>query len=326
MYRIGVIKLPSFYIDFNDRRKNPKNYKSSSRDVKDHLKKFVKNNVDGVILDLRSNGGGGLDEAINMAGLFIGHNPVVIVRQSGGRRITVPRSRERQVYDGPLIIMLNRYSASASEILAGAMHDYQRAILVGDTTTFGKGTVQNIFQLPEGYGALKVTIAQFYRVSGWSTQHRGVESSVVLPSLNNVREIGESTLDNALPWRAIDAVTYSVKENLNKDIPALKIFSTQRLENSEYFNKIDQDIQEYLTNVKPLGYTSILKMQQDDMKRKTQQNLELASATERDDEDVPSETIQNENETVINRDNYINESLAIISDYITLQQQAKKDE
>jgi carboxyl-terminal processing protease len=183
--RIGVIKLPSFYVDFNDRRKNPKKYKSSSRDVKAHLEKFVEENVDGVILDLRNNGGGGLDEAINMAGLFIGLNPVVIVRQSGGRRVTVHRSRERAVYTGPLVIMLNRYSASASEILAGAMHDFQRALLVGDTTTFGKGTVQNIFQLPEGYGALKVTIAQFYRVSGWSTQNRGVETSIVLPSLNN---------------------------------------------------------------------------------------------------------------------------------------------
>ena len=326
LYRIGVIKLPSFYIDFNDRRKNPKNYKSSSRDVKEHLNRFVKNNVDGVILDLRSNGGGGLDEAINMAGLFIGNNPVVIVRQSGGKRITVHRSRERQVYDGPLIIMLNRYSASASEILAGAMHDYQRAILVGDKTTFGKGTVQNIFQLPEGYGALKVTIAQFYRVSGWSTQHRGVESSIVLPSLNNVREIGESTLDNALPWRAIDAVTYSVKGNLNKDIPVLKNFSSQRLENSEYFKKISQEIKDYLTNVKPLGYTSILKMQQDDMRRKTQLNEEMASATEGDDEDVPSITTQDETENVINRDDYINESMTIISDYLTLRKRVKKHE
>ena len=326
LHRIGVIKLPSFYIDFNDRRKNPKNYKSSSRDVKAHLKRFVKNNVDGVILDLRSNGGGGLDEAINMAGLFIGNNPVVIVRQSGGKRITVHRSRERQVYKGPLIIMLNRYSASASEILAGAMHDYQRAILVGDNTTFGKGTVQNIFQLPEGYGALKVTIAQFYRVSGWSTQNRGVESSVVLPSLNNVREIGESTLDNALPWRAIDAVTYSVNGDLNKDIPALKNFSKLRLKNSEYFNKISQDINEYLTNIKPLGYSSILKMQNDDMKRKTQRNLELENSTERNDEDVNSKTSQNETENIIIRDEYINEGMAILSDFITLQKQAKKNE
>ena len=144
--------------------------------------------------------------------------------------------------------------------------------------------------------------------------------------MNNVREIGESTLDNALPWRAIDAVTYSVKGNLNKDIPALKQFSSQRIKNSDYFKNIDQDIQEYLTNIKPLGYTSILKMQQDDMKRKTQRNLELASATEIDDEDVPSETTQNETETVINRDDYINESMTILTDYITLQKQAKKDE
>ena len=144
--------------------------------------------------------------------------------------------------------------------------------------------------------------------------------------MNNVREIGESTLDNALPWRAIDAVTYSVKGNLNKDIPVLKNISSQRLKNSEFFKKIDQDIQEYLTNVKPLGYTSILKMQQDDMKRKTQRNLELASATEREDEDVPSETTQNETKTVINLDDYINESMAILTDYITLQQQANKYE
>ncbi|MBS1255945.1 MAG: Tail-specific protease [Deltaproteobacteria bacterium] len=322
-YRYGVIKLPSFYIDFNDRRKNPNNYKSSSRDVKEHLKRFVMNDVDGVILDLRSNGGGGLDEAINMAGLFIGHNPVVIVRQSGGRRITVHRSRERQVYNGPLIIMLNRYSASASEILAGAMHDYQRAILVGDTTTFGKGTVQNIFQLPEGYGALKVTIAQFYRVSGWSTQNRGVESSLILPSLNNVREIGESTLDHALPWRAIDPVTYRVKGNLKKVISPLKQLSEERIANSDYFQKIDEDTQEYLTNVKPLGYTSILKMQEDDIRRKTQREQELVSATEKEAEDVTAETTQVENKKGINRDHYINESMAILSDYINLKLQAE---
>ena len=271
-HRIGVIKLPSFYVDFNGRRKNPKNFKSSSRDVKKHLEEFVQEKVDGVILDLRSNGGGGLDEAISMAGLFIGHNPVVIVRQSGGRRVTVHRSRERVVYGGPLLIMLNRYSASASEILAGAMHDYQRAILAGDTTTFGKGTVQNIFQLPEGYGALKVTIAQFYRVSGWSTQNRGVETSLVLPSLNNAREIGESTLDNALPWRSIDPVSYRVSGNLKKIIPELRQLSKNRIANSDFFQKVNEDVQEYLTNIKPLEYTSILKMQQDDQRRNDQRD------------------------------------------------------
>ena len=317
--RIGVIKLPSFYVDFNDRRKNPKNYKSSSRDVKKHLKEFVRENVDGVILDLRSNGGGGLDEAINMAGLFIGHNPVVIVRQSGGRRVTVHRSRERAVYDGPLLIMLNRYSASASEILAGAMHDYQRAILAGDTTTFGKGTVQNIFQLPEGYGALKVTIAQFYRVSGWSTQNRGVETSLVLPSLYNARDIGESTLDNALPWRSIDQVSYRVSGNLKKVLPKLKQLSENRIANSDFFQKVKEDVQEYLTTIKPLKYTSILKMQEDNLRRKTQRDQELESVSEKADEDNSDDTEIEEEKQEIQRDEYIKESLEILSDYIKLQ-------
>ena len=317
--RIGVIKLPSFYVDFNDRRKNPKNYKSSSRDVKKHLKEFVRENVDGVILDLRSNGGGGLDEAINMAGLFIGHNPVVIVRQSGGRRVTVHRSRERAVYDGPLLIMLNRYSASASEILAGAMHDYQRAILAGDTTTFGKGTVQNIFQLPEGYGALKVTIAQFYRVSGWSTQNRGVETSLVLPSLYNARDIGESTLDNALPWRSIDQVSYRVSGNLKKVLPKLKQLSENRIANSDFFQKVKEDVQEYLTTIKPLKYTSILKMQEDNLRRKTQRDQELESVSEKADDDNSDDTEIEEEKKEIQLDEYMKESLEILSDYIKLQ-------
>ena len=318
--RIGVIKLPSFYVDFNDRRKNPKNFKSSSRDVKSHLKKFVVENVDGVILDLRNNGGGGLDEAINMAGLFIGLNPIVIVRQSGGRRVTVHRSRERVAYKGPLVIMLNRYSASASEILAGAMHDYQRALLVGDTTTFGKGTVQNIFQLPEGYGALKVTIAQFYRVSGWSTQSRGVETSIILPSLNNVREIGESTLDNALPWRSIDQVSYRPKGSFKSVLPALKQLSKKRMKDSKYFQNVDKDVHEFLTSIKPMKYTSILKMQEDDSRQKAERELDLSNAIKNE----TTEEVRNiEEKKEFQADAYIRESMAIIADYINLQQTTK---
>ena len=318
--RIGVIKLPSFYVDFNDRRKNPKNFKSSSRDVKSHLKKFVVENVDGVILDLRNNGGGGLDEAINMAGLFIGLNPIVIVRQSGGRRVTVHRSRERVAYKGPLVIMLNRYSASASEILAGAMHDYQRALLVGDTTTFGKGTVQNIFQLPEGYGALKVTIAQFYRVSGWSTQSRGVETSIILPSLNNVREIGESTLDNALPWRSIDQVSYRPKGSFKSVLPALKQLSKKRMKDSKYFQNVDKDVQEFLTSIKPMKYNSILKMQEDDSRQKAERELDLSNAIKNE----TTEEVRNiEEKKEFQADAYIRESMAIIADYINLQQTTK---
>ena len=315
--RIGIIKLPSFYVDFNDRRKNPKNFKSASRDVKSHLTKFAEENVDGVILDLRNNGGGGLDEAINMAGLFIGQNPVVIVRQSGGRRITVHRSREKAIYRGPLLIMQNRYSASASEILAGALHDFNRAILVGDKTTFGKGTVQNIFQLPEGYGALKVTIAQFYRVSGWSTQNRGVESNLTLPSINNVREIGESTLENALPWRSIDAVSYQSKRDLsNNIIPKLKSLSETRIANSNFFKKINEDIDLYLNSVKNLKYTSILKIQEDDATRKSRSESEISNAKE--NEDILSVDESSEDKKELQLDDYIRESMAILTDFIKL--------
>tara|TARA_Y100001970_G_C14233543_1_gene860325 strand:- start:108 stop:2138 length:2031 start_codon:yes stop_codon:yes gene_type:complete len=314
--RIGVIKLPSFYVDFNDRRKNPRNFKSASRDVKLHLKEFVEEKVDGVILDLRNNGGGGLDEAINMAGLFIGRNPVVIVRQSGGRRITVHRSREKAIYKGPLLIILNRYSASASEILAGALHDFNRAILAGDTTTFGKGTVQNIFQLPEGYGALKVTIAQFYRVSGWSTQNRGVETNLTLPSINNVREIGESTLENALPWRSIDPVSYKASQNLKKIISKLKILSKKRIENSNFFKNINEDIDLYLNSVKHLKYTSILKIQEDDASRKSKRDLEISNA--KLNEEILSIDENSENNEELQLDDYLKESMAILNDYIKL--------
>ena len=325
-YRIGVIELPSFYVDFNDRRQNPNNYKSSSRDVRAHLEQFRRDGVDGVILDLRNNGGGGLDEAITMAGLFVGRKPIVIVRQASGARITVHRSREEAIYEGPLLVMLNRFSASASEILAGAMHDYQRAILVGDRTTFGKGTVQNIVQLPEGYGALKVTIAQFYRVSGWSTQNRGVETDMILPSINNARDLGESTLENALPWKAISPISYTPVGSIRRYISELQQYSHERLSKDTEFKEIEENVQEFLTNVKPLEYTSILKMQEDAAKRKEERDEEMASArkimestTQKDSEE---ETASNE-ETKIRTDAYLLESMAIIEDYIRLQQRVE---
>tara|TARA_B100000579_G_C22359223_1_gene633052 strand:- start:29 stop:643 length:615 start_codon:yes stop_codon:yes gene_type:complete len=203
------------------------------------------------------------------------------------------------------------------------MHDYQRALLVGDTTTFGKGTVQNIFQLPEGYGALKVTIAQFYRVSGWSTQNRGVESSIVLPSLNNVREIGESTLDNALPWRSIDQVSFQPKGNLNIFLRTLKELSAKRMKNSEYFQNVDRDMKEYLTTIKPLKYSSILKIQEDDSRRKAERDLEILNADKKQAginsvKDFPKD----DNEKEFQTDNYINESMSIILDYINLKRQS----
>ncbi len=324
-YRIGVIQLPSFYVDFNDRRQNPRNYKSSSRDVKRHLEDFKEKGVDGVILDLRNNGGGGLDEAITMAGLFVGRKPIVVVRQASGARLTVHRSREEAVYEGPLLILTNRFSASASEILAGAMHDYQRAILVGDRTSFGKGTVQNIVQLPEGYGALKVTIAQFYRVSGWSTQNRGVETDIILPSINNVREVGESTLEHALPWKAISPITYEPVGNVRRHLTELQQRSQNRLAAAADFQEIQGNVKEFLANVKPLEYTSILKMQEDAEERRAKRDSELANAVESgasSSEDV-EETASSNDPEAITKDTYLQESMAILEDYIRLQQRVE---
>ena len=326
-YRIGVIQLPSFYVDFNDRRQNPSDYKSSSRDVRHHLERFNEEGVDGVVLDLRNNGGGGLDEAITMAGLFVGRKPIVIVRQASGARITVHRSREEAVYEGPLVVMLNRFSASASEILAGAMHDYNRAILVGDRTTFGKGTVQNIVQLPEGYGALKVTIAQFYRVSGWSTQSRGVETDIILPSVNNVRDLGESTLENALPWKAISPISYTPVGNISAYLNELQSRSKQRITQNEDFQQIEGNVEEFLTSIKPLEYTSILKMQEDATKRKEEREQEMASAQKTMEitphDDSEGETPTNDSNDAIAKDTYLKETMAILEDYIRLQQRVE---
>ena len=315
-HRIGVIKLPSFYVDFNDRRKNPNNYKSSSRDVRTHLEHFVDADVEGLILDLRNNGGGGLDEAITMAGLFIGRNPVVVVRQSGGRRVSVHRSREKVVFEKPVLVMLNRYSASASEILAGALQDYHRAILVGDRTTFGKGTVQNIVKLPEGFGALKVTVAQFYRVSGWSTQNRGVEPNIVLPSVNNVRDIGESILDNALPWRSIDAVSFKKSGDLELFLELLEQRSNDRVQKNSFFSKTRKEVKEFLANIKPMQYRSILQIQEDYERRVAERNREINSARAKKESEFPD---TEETSIHIPLEGYLEESVAIIQDYIELQ-------
>ncbi|MGK5093246.1 carboxy terminal-processing peptidase [Deltaproteobacteria bacterium TL4] len=318
-YKLGVIRLPSFYVDFNGRRENPQNYKSSSRDVKNHLLQFNQDKVDGVILDLRGNGGGGLDEAISMAGLFIGKQPVVIVRQSGGSRRFIHRSRQPSVYEGPLLVMLDSYSASASEILAGALRDYHRAILVGDKTTFGKGTVQNIAQLPTGFGALKVTIAQFYRVNGWSTQNKGVESDIVLKSIMNEREVGESTLPNALPWKAISPANYRPLGDLKTYLPELQANSAKRLEKSEYFQKVEKNIHKYLTEIKSRTHTSILQVQED----YKQQEAEDKKSGNKEEAVSKNDEAPKEEDAGIYRDDYLQEGMLILEDYLRLSQLGK---
>ena len=214
--RIGVIKLPSFYEDFRARRARDGEGASASRDVADLLAGFREDKVDGVILDMRNNGGGSLDEAVRVTGLFIEQGPVVQERQAGGR-IGVRSDRDPGVdWDGPLAVMINRASASAAEIVAGALQDYGRGILIGETS-FGKGTVQAMVGLDRivanrqgsQYGDVKMTVSQFFLPSGRSTQNHGVSPDIAFPATLDPAEYGESTFDNALPFSRIDAVPHA---------------------------------------------------------------------------------------------------------------------
>jgi carboxyl-terminal processing protease len=212
--RIGVIKLPGFYQDFEARRRNDANYASATRDVARMLGEFRSQKVDGVVLDLRGNGGGSLNEAVELTGLFIDKGPVVQVRESGGR-VNVQYDQDAGVaWDGPLAVLINRGSASASEIVAGAIKDYGRGLVIGETT-FGKGTVQTMVDLDRWpanekprFGELKLTVAQFFRPDGSSTQNKGVAPDVAFPASVDAGEFGESTYPNALPWTRIAAAPH----------------------------------------------------------------------------------------------------------------------
>ena len=249
--RIGVIKLPAFYQDFEGRRRNPNDFNSATRDISKLLAQFKTQGVDGVVMDLRNNGGGSLDEAVELTGLFIDKGPVVQVRESGGR-VTVNSDRKTGVaWDGPLAVLINRYSASASEIFAGAIQDYGRGLVIGETS-FGKGTVQNMVDLDRWpaneaprFGSVKLTIAQFFRVAGGSTQHKGVVPDIAFPVSVDASEYGESTYDNALPWTRIAAVPHTQYGNFAPLLPRLEALHAARSAKDKEFQWWSEDVAQY---------------------------------------------------------------------------------
>ena len=222
---IGVIEIPAFYMDFEAYRARDPNFKSTTRDVYNLIKELKDSKVDGIVLDLRSNGGGSLFEATSLTDLFIDRGPVVQIRDSNQRVQRNNRAYRAAAYDGPLLVMINRLSASASEIVAGALQDYGRALVVG-SQSFGKGTVQDVTPLSKGQ--LKLTISKFYRVSGDSTQHRGILPDIEFPSTYDFEEVGESQQDNALPWDRIRRVPHTTETNLQPLIGALTENHTKR--------------------------------------------------------------------------------------------------
>lgn len=210
-YKVGIIELPAFYVDFNAWRDRDPNFRSSSKDVKDILKLFNQENVDAVLVDLRGNSGGSLYEANKLTGLFVASGATVQVKESSGNIRPWGDGRAKQIWKKPVGVLVDRYSASASEIFAGAIQDYKRGIVIGHRT-FGKGTVQRLDDLSDGQ--IKITESKFYRVSGSSTQAKGIEPDIVLPSTWDIEETGESSLDESLPWDTIRPIRHR-KYNLN---------------------------------------------------------------------------------------------------------------
>ncbi len=225
--RIGVLEIPTFYVDFNAVRRGDKDFKSTTRDVNKLIEELKVEGVDGLVVDLRSNGGGSLQEAQSLTGLFIRTGPTVQVRKARRPNARVYRDEDgRTAWDGPLAVLVNRLSASASEIFAGAIQDYQRGLVIG-TQTFGKGTVQTL--VPLNRGQLKITEAKFYRVSGDSTQHQGIVPDITYPDVFGIDNIGESTLEDALTWDTIKPTSYRQTNGVEPYLDRLRMNHERRV-------------------------------------------------------------------------------------------------
>jgi carboxyl-terminal processing protease len=246
--RIGVIDLPTFYIDFAAQAEGKKDYKSTSRDVRKLIKSMLKENIDGLIIDLRDNGGGSLSEALELTGLFIDRGPVVQTKDASGR-VDINYDPEPGIsYPGPLAVLVDRNSASASEIFAGAIQDYRRGIIIGEPT-FGKGTVQNIINLNRfiqendvDHGRLKTTIAQFFRVSGGSNQHKGVVPDIIFPTAEDSSEQGERAYENALPWDKVKPARYYPASAPIDSFEIAKTEHEKRIKENKLFQLLMDDL------------------------------------------------------------------------------------
>lgn len=294
--RIGVLNIPSFYRDFSAANQGG-DFKSTSRDVKKVLAQFREQGVDALIVDLRWNGGGALSEAIEVSGLFIPKGPVVQVREPNNA-VTPYMDEDPDMYwRKPMVVVCNRLSASASEIFAGAIKDYRRGIVVGDKTTHGKGTVQNVMNVSSRMalfgpdrGALKLTISKFYRVNGDSTQNKGVVSDIILPSILNERDIGEDSLDNALAFDRIQRSDYlPFNDYVNDGLMArLSQESANRVKNERDFQKVNSNIERYTArkNRKTISLNEVvLRREEEELEREREEEEEtIKKASGNDDE------------------------------------------
>jgi carboxyl-terminal processing protease len=278
--KVGIITVPSFYQDYDASRAGAKDYRSTTRDVQRLIGELRKEGMDVLIMDLRANGGGYLPEAESLVGLFIERGPVVQLRDTTGR-VEVDDDPDPTIfYSGPMVVLVDRFSASASEIFAAAIQDYGRGLIIGQQT-YGKGTVQNahplnytIFGRKPELGQLNVTIGKYYRITGESTQDRGVTPDIVLPSLIDANEVGESTRDRALPWDHIDAAAFKTEGDLKSTAATLQKLHDERTTNSADFRYLHDDIaaMEAMRSQKTLSLN--LKTREEERKRLETERLE----------------------------------------------------
>jgi len=330
--KFGFITLPSFYIDFNDYGQ-----RNAASDIKKEILKLKNENVNGIIMDLRGNGGGSLKTAVDITGFFIDKGPVVQVKSIGGRKEVLKDTDPSVIWDGPLVILVNEFSASASEILAAALQDYNRAIIIGSKQTYGKGTVQNVLSLNQfisgnTYGELgfiKLTTDKFYRISGGSTQLEGVKSDIVLPNRYSYVDIGERDLENPLSWDQINSANYSP---LNKQLYYDKSLenSKNRISKNEFFNIINEQAkwvkEQQDDNIVSLNYDNY-KMDMDNNKKESEKFKKIEDFKSnykfewlRDNrimgDEIPDEIIERRNRWIddLKKDLYVDEAVNILSD------------
>jgi carboxyl-terminal processing protease len=316
--KLGVITLPSFYFEFEAYQKGDPNYNSTTRDVKKLIVELQSENVQGIVIDLRNNGGGSLTEAIDLTGLFIKNGPVVQVRNSNNRVEVLTDDDPKVLYNGPLVVLINRFSASASEIFAGAIQDYNRGVIVGEST-YGKGTVQQVIDLnrylkdKERLGSLKLTLQKFYRATGSSTQHRGVIPDIKLPTALSPEQFGESSNPNALPWDEIKSALYQRTPIVNDKVLAeLNKKYNQRVKSDPYLARLIDEMED---TRKAIGQTRVSlnetvrkkELEEAEMKRAANKKL---GGTMVDKEGRPLSNSLNLD------DEYLREGLLVLSDLI----------
>ncbi len=310
--RLGIITLPDFYADFSATSKNKKDARRASTDVRRLINELLMEGIEGLVLDLRNNGGGSLVESIETAGLFISSGPIVQVKERQGVQV-LPDADPEVDYDGPMIVLVNRLSASASEILAAALQDYKRAIIVGDKQTHGKGTVQTLMPLGDRKGSLKLTTAGFYRINGGSTQLKGVTPDIIIPSYLDVMDVGEDSLEHALPWDTIRPAMYRTQTGFSELVPLLTEQSNERIENSDdfqiYLHKRSRLEERYATKTVSLSLTNRL----------------VEAEAEKELDDIQSGAFLDDEDEDKKADVILDETLYILYDLIDLQKMSKAD-